>query len=59
MASKDCVHLKISYGERGITSKGQYGDGWNADLCEECFKKICPMIDGYYYGGNEYLKEDS
>ena len=54
----DCVHIRISHGKNAITSKGQYGDSWNADLCEECFKKISPMIDENYHGGNKYLKED-
>lgn len=56
MAEKNCVHIEVSYGERGITSKGKYGDGWCADLCAECFEKIVPLIDEYYYGGNKYLK---
>ena len=55
--SKKCVHLKISHGNRAIESKGQYGDNWFADLCEDCANKILPLIDEYYFGGNKYLKE--
>jgi hypothetical protein len=59
MKSQNCVHIKISYGERAITSSGLCGDSWTADLCEECFKEICPLIDEYYYGGNKYLMEEN
>lgn len=52
----DCVHLKISHGERAITSGGKYGDDWRADLCRECWEKILPLIDENYNGGNKYLK---
>ena len=55
MEEKQCVHLKISYGSEAITSGGKYGNGWTADLCQECWEKISPMIDEYYYGGNKYL----
>ena len=48
--------MEISFGKRAIESNGQYGDRYNADLCEECYKKLSPMIDEYYYGGNKYLK---
>lgn len=57
MSEKHCVHIKISYGESAITSNGRYGNSWSADLCEACFKKISPMIDEYYFGGNKYLTE--
>lgn len=53
---KNCVHIEISYGKNAIESKGQYGGGWSADLCEKCFEKLCPLIDEYYFGGNKYLK---
>lgn len=55
MEKKHCVHIKISYGEKAIVNKGQYADGWDADLCEECWEKLCPLIDEYYYGGNKHL----
>lgn len=48
---KYCVHLEISYGEKAITSNGKYGNGWSADLCQQCWEKIKPLIDG-----NKYLK---
>lgn len=54
---KENVHLKISFGKRAITSGGQYGDSYSADLCEECYKKLQPLIDKYYYGGNKYLQK--
>ena len=38
---------------------GKYGSGYDADLCEECYKKIGPQIDKYYYGGNKYLESNS
>jgi hypothetical protein len=55
MEKKHCVHIKISYGKKAIINKGQYADEWDADLCEECWKELCPMIDEYYYGGNKHL----
>jgi hypothetical protein len=54
---KENVHLQIRFGSRAIRSNGQYGDGYSADLCENCYKKLQPLIDKYYYGGNKYLKE--
>lgn len=56
LKEKKCVHINISYGEKAITTSRRYGDQWEADLCEACFKKILPMIDEYYYGANTYLK---
>ena len=53
---ENCVHIKVSYGEKAIESMGKYGSGYDADLCEECWEKINPMIDKYYHGGNKYLK---
>lgn len=52
----DCVHLKISHGERAIKSDGKYGDDWRADLCRKCWMKIVPLIDECYDEGNKYLK---
>ena len=54
------MHLEIRMGERGITSKGQYGSGWGADLCSCCAKELAAYIDEYYYGGGKYVekKED-
>lgn len=57
MDEENCVHMKISFGKQAITSGGKYGDAYSADLCESCYKKIQPMIDKYYYGGNKYLTE--
>lgn len=50
------VHLRLSFGKRAITSGGQYGDSYSADLCADCYAKLQPLIDKYYYGGNKYLK---
>lgn len=58
MEREYCAHLEIRWGKRAIDSKGQYGDGYAADLCEDCYKKLSPMIDDYYYGGNKYLREN-
>ena len=58
LENKKCVHFEIRLGERGIQSKGVYGDGWSADLCSKCGEKILPLIDKYYYGDNKYLMGD-
>ena len=57
MSKENCAHLEIRFGKRALESEGRYGNGYSADLCEECFNKINPLIDVYYYGGNKYLKE--
>lgn len=57
MSQQHCVHIKIKYGEHAVRSMGQYGSGWDADLCEECWNKLVPLIDEDYYGGNKYLDE--
>ena len=57
MNDEDIAHLEIRFGNRAVTSEGRYGSGYSADLCSACFKKINPLIDKYYYGGNKYLKE--
>lgn len=58
MKEVNCVHIHISFGQKAITSMGKYGDCYDADLCEKCYKKIQPMIDKYYYGGNKYLLDN-
>ena len=58
MLNDNNVHLEIRYGKKAIESKGQYGSGWNADLCEDCFESLRQKIDKYYYGGNAYLSEE-
>lgn len=55
---KNCVHFKIAYGKEAITSMGRYGDGWDGDLCEECFMKLQKSIDVPYYGGGNYLEQE-
>ncbi len=56
MKDEDIVHLEIREGERAVTSAGQYGGGWSADLCSDCWQKIVPMIGSeWYHGGNKYL----
>lgn len=58
MFNDNNVHLEIRYGKKAIESAGQYGGGWSADLCEDCFEALRKRIDKYYLGGNEYLKGD-
>lgn len=50
------VHFTISFGRRAIESKGQYGNCYNGDLCATCYDVIQPLIDKYYFGGNDFLK---
>ena len=52
---EDNIHLEIRCGERGITSKGQYGNGWGADLCGKCAKELEQYINEYYYIGGKYV----
>lgn len=54
-----CTHLEITWGKSAIETKGRYGSGYSADLCEECYESIAKQIDCYYYGGNKYLKGDT
>lgn len=58
LKKKHCAHLYVSFGERAIESMGKYGNGYNADLCEECYESISRQIDCYYYGGNAYLESE-
>lgn len=58
MENENNVHLEISFGKNAIETKGKYGSRYNADLCDECYKAIQPLIDKYYYGGNKYLKRE-
>lgn len=54
-----CTHLEITWGKSAIETKGRYGSGYSADLCEECYESIAKQIDCYYYGVNKYLKGDT
>lgn len=56
MNKKDCVTIKVSFGRRAIESGGQYGDGFTADICEECFTdKILPLIDHKHGNDGNYF----
>lgn len=56
MGKDYCAHIAVAFGKRGIKSRGSYGDGYDADLCEDCYKETFDKIVQYYYGGNEFLK---
>lgn len=57
MDREHCAHLEIRLGKRALESDGRYGDGYSADLCEDCYNRLSALIDDYYYGGNKYLRE--
>lgn len=39
-----CAHLEIRWGKKALESKGQTGDGYSVDLCEDCYKKLADCV---------------
>ncbi len=58
LSEKQCAHMKIMFGEGAIVHQDKYSfaSGYDIDLCEKCYKEIAPMIDHYYYAGNQFVE---